>query len=282
MKFHKYHALGNDYLVLDPEDWREPPSPALIRAICQRRTGVGSDGILYGPLRSERADCEVRIFNPDGSPAEVSGNGLRIFTRYLWDTGRLESRRGSIESGGRIIYAQIEPANGDVLLEMGRASFWSEAIPVTGAPREVLEERLEAGGRSLRVCAVSLGNPHCVVLAETPTPELAKTLGPLIEHHPWFPRRANVQFLQAINRQMIRIEIWERGAGYTLASGSSACAAACVARRLGLVDGEVTVRMPGGELRVQIDEDYAVTLAGPAAPICQGELNEAFLLAAGR
>ncbi len=276
MKFHKYHALGNDYLVLDPRDWREPPSSALIRAICRRHSGVGADGVLYGPLPCEKADFGLRIFNPDGSPAEISGNGLRIFARYLWDCGLIHDQRVSIETGTRLIYAQIEPSGGMITIEMGRASFWSDEIPVVGSRREVLDERLEAGGRELRVCAVSLGNPHCVVLGETPTPELAQQLGPLIERHPLFPRRANVQFLEVINRQTIRIEIWERGAGYTLASGSSACAAACAAHRLGQVGDEVTVRMPGGELRVQIGKDFAVTLTGPATPVFSGKLSHDF------
>lgn len=277
MKFHKYHALGNDYLALDPRDWREPPSSALIRAICRRHSGVGADGVLYGPLPCEKADFGLRIFNPDGSPAEISGNGLRIFARYLWDCGLIHDQRVSIETGTRLIYAQIEPSSGMITIEMGRASFWSDEIPVVGSRREVLDERLEAGGRELRVCAVSLGNPHCVVLDETPTPELAQQLGPLIERHPLFPRRANVQFLEVINRHIIRIEIWERGAGYTLASGSSACAAACVAHRLGLVGDEVRARMPGGELRVQIGVDFAVTLTGPATPIYRGELSAEFM-----
>jgi diaminopimelate epimerase len=279
MKFSKYHGLANDYLVLDPQDWGEQPSLPLIQALCQRHTGAGSDGVLYGPLPSTQADFQVRIYNPDGSLAEVSGNGLRIFTRYLWDQGRIGRQKVSIETGGRIIYAQIEPADGEVRLEMGRASFWSADIPVTGASREVLDERLEAGGRSMRFCAVSLGNPHCVILGEAPTPELAQARGPLIERHPWFPRRTNVQFLEVIDRRTLRIEIWERGAGYTLASGSSSCAAACAAHRLGLAGDDLTVRMPGGELRVQIGGDYTVTLTGPATPVYQGELSAAFFSA---
>lgn len=273
MRFSKYHALGNDYLVLDPTHWGEPPGARLIQALCQRHTGVGADGALYGPLPSERADFQVRIFNPDGSPAEVSGNGLRIFARYLWDCGLIGEQWVSIETGGRIIYAQIEPARSEVRLEMGRPSFWSPDIPILGEPRQVLNERLEVGGRSLRFCAVSLGNPHCVILDETPTPELAHELGPLIERHPLFPNRTNVQFIEIIDRSTLRLEIWERGAGYTLASGSSACAAACVAHRLGLIEQDITVRMPGGALRVQIGEGFAVTLTGPAMPIFHGELD---------
>jgi diaminopimelate epimerase len=144
---------------------------------------------------------------------------------------------------------------------------------VTGETREVLDERIQVGGQTLRFCAASLGNPHCVILGETPTPELAQRYGPLLENHPWFPRRTNVQFLEVLDAGNLRIEIWERGAGYTLASGSSACAAAAATHRLGWCEAAVSVHMPGGQLQVSLDAEYSVTLTGAVTRVAHGWID---------
>jgi diaminopimelate epimerase len=275
MRFHKYHALGNDYIVLDPADYPgwEAPSRSQIRVVCHRNFGVGSDGILWGPLPSANADFGLRIFNPDGSEAEKSGNGLRIFSRYLWDKGRSGRPSFAIETPGGVVQAEVKESGGLITVAMGSVSFDSARIPVGGPRREVLGEAIEADGRTFTFSAATIGNPHCVILVDQPTPEIARRYGPSIEVNPLFPNRTNVQFLRVLDRGTIQIEIWERGAGYTLASGSSSSAAAAVAHRLGLVDRSVTVRMPGGSLGIEIGDGFAITMTGTVNKVADGELS---------
>jgi diaminopimelate epimerase len=276
VRFYKYHALGNDYLVLDPRDfpsWSPAPTPAQIRVICHRNFGVGSDGILWGPLTSRQSDFGLRIFNPDGSEAEKSGNGLRIFSRYLHDRQLPRASRFTIETPGGQVEAVIQENGRLISVAMGRVSFSSEKIPVAGPPREVLNERITVLDRDFTFCAATIGNPHCVLPLAEVTPDLAQRYGPHLEVHPNFPRKTNVQFLRVIDRATIQIEIWERGAGYTLASGSSSSAAAAVAYRLGLVDRSVTVRMPGGQLSIEIGDDFSIVMTGPVHQVAEGTLH---------
>jgi diaminopimelate epimerase len=279
--FAKYHALGNDHLVIDPRGLPAPLTAAQIRRVCDRHLGVGSDGILCGPSASEAAPFALRIFNPDGSEAEKSGNGLRIFAGYLWDRGLVAGEEFAVETSGGLVRATVADGGRSVTVEMGHVSFWSDEIPVAGPRREVINEQLVAGDRTFTVCAATIGNPHCVVPLAEIGPELARSYGPLIETHASFPRRTNVQFLKALPGGDIRIEIWERGAGYTLASGSSSCATAAVAYRLGLCGREVAVHMPGGALAIEIGEDLAIRMSGPVAKIAEGVLSEELLQAAG-
>jgi diaminopimelate epimerase len=273
MRFHRYHGLGNDYLVMDPGEVGRDLSPRELRLVCHRNYGVGSDGILWGPLPARGADFRLRIFNPDASEAEKSGNGLRIFSRFLFDRGLVRSDPFTIETAGGVVRARVHPGGKQVDVEMGRVTFDGARIPVAGGAREVLNEQLTVGGRTFTFSAASIGNPHCVL----PLPEideaLARRYGPLIEVEPRFPNRTNVQFLQVLDRANIRIEIWERGAGYTLASGSSSSAAAAVAHRLGLVDRAVTVHMPGGELSIRIGEGFAIDMTGPVTRIGEGTID---------
>ena len=271
--FKKYHALGNDYIVVTPADMMLPLTEARIRRICHRSCGVGADGILFGPAAGESESFSVRIFNPDGSEAEKSGNGLRIFTRFLFEMGLVGGNPFQIQTTGGPVVAQAFDKGRHVSVDMGTVSFDSTAIPVDGKPREVLNEKLTVGNETVVFCAATIGNPHCVILQKEISKEQARRLGPIIENHPLFPNRTNVQFLQVIDRHHIRIEIWERGAGYTLASGSSSCAAAAVAHKLGLCDATITVQMPGGSLKIDLSPDYAVSMTGPVTRICSGDLD---------
>ncbi|MFA5205296.1 MAG: diaminopimelate epimerase [Lentisphaeria bacterium] len=275
--FHKYHALGNDYLVLEP-DAVPDLAPARIRLLCDRHFGIGSDGILLGPLPPPTAPPEalaafaLRIFNPDGSEAEKSGNGLRIFARYLADTGRVGADPFMVHTAGGWTRCQLLEGGRMIRVAMGRASFSSAAIPLTGPAREALEETLTIAGTAVRFAGVTVGNPHCVVLNQPATVDTAHRLGPLLETHPLFPHRTNVQFMEVRDRHTLRIEIWERGAGYTLASGSSASACAAAAVRLGRCDSPVTVQMPGGDLRVEVAADFAIVQTGPVTAVAQGRI----------
>ena len=274
MKFYKYQALGNDYVILDPRDQPLALTPDQIRAICHRHYGIGSDGILLGPLPSAEAPFLLRIFNPDGSEAEKSGNGIRIFSRYLWDRKLVDKRPFRVETKGGLVQCLVLDDGNRVQVEMGRVSFWSKDIPVAGELREVLDDPITIGEETFRFSGATIGNPHCVISVQHLSPELAKKYGPLLEVHPLFPNRTNVQFLKVLDRSNIQIEIWERGAGYTLASGSSSSAAAAVARKLGLCDSQIVVHMPGGELDISVDEDFAIVMVGPVTRIAEGQLSD--------
>ena len=275
MRFIKYHALGNDYLVMNPADypgWTQPTAEQ-IRAICHRNFGAGSDGILWGPLRATKAQFGLRIFNPDGSEAEKSGNGLRIFSRYLYDQKLATAKPFTIETPGGVVESRIMQRGQLITIEMGRVTFQSDQIPVTGPVREVLNEKFNILDREFTYCAAGIGNPHCVMVLPEISPALARQYGPAIEVHPNFPNRINVQFLRVLDRQNVQIEIWERGAGYTLASGSSASASAAVAHKLGLVDAKLTVHMPGGRISIEIAADFAIRMTGPVTRVADGRLD---------
>jgi len=271
--FNKYHALGNDYIVITPNEFDGELTPEIVRLICHRNYGIGSDGILYGPFDDPECDFALRIYNPDGSEAEKSGNGLRIFTRYLWDRGAIDNRTASIKTAGGPVKAQIRRQGKIITVDMGQVSFDSCKIPVTGAAREVINETIDLKGQILEYCAATIGNPHCVVLRPEVSAEEARKWGPLIESDPRFPNRTNVQFMQILDRSNIRIEIWERGAGYTLASGSSSSAAAAVAHRLGLCDQKISVYMPGGKIEIEIGSDFAISMTGGVTRVATGTID---------
>ena len=273
MKFLKYHALGNDYLVMDPADLPAPLTKQQIITICHRNFGIGSDGILLGPLPSTKAPFGLKIYNPDGSEAEKSGNGLRIFSRYLWDRKLVGNDEFAIETVGGLVRSTVFAGGQSVRVEMGNVSFDSAKIPVVGTKREVLNEKISIGGREFTFCAATIGNPHCVLPLAEVNEALARQYGPLLETHGNFPNRTNVQFLQVLDRKNIHIEIWERGAGYTLASGSSSSAAAAVAHRLGLVDRSVSVHMPGGIIAIEIGDNFAIQMTGGVTRVGEGKLS---------
>ena len=274
-RFTKGHGLGNDYLVMEERDIDFPLSPAAVRWICHRNWGVGSDGILLRTA-SGAADVGLRIFNPDGSEAEKSGNGLRIFAKYLWERGGLQKSPMRIETKGGMVEAVCHLAGGrvdQVTVEMGRATFRAPEIPMNGPDREVVAVPLQVGDRFLTVTAVSVGNPHCVVFTDRLDDDEVRQLGPRIETHAAFPNRTNVQFARVLARDRVEIRIWERGAGYTLASGSSSCAVAAAAVRNRLADGRIVIQSPGGELVVEVRDDWSIRLQGPVAEACEGTLS---------
>lgn len=275
MRFYKYHALGNDYLVLNPADFPGwvAPTREQIRVICHRNFGAGSDGILWGPLPTPAAQFGLRIFNPDGSEAEKSGNGLRIFSRFLFDQKLVGDAPFTIAVPGGVVESRVASGGQLITVAMGRVTFQSDQIPVAGPVRPVLNEKITIQDRTFNYCAAGIGNPHCVIVLPEISARLATQYGPDLEVHPNFPNRINVQFLQVIDRRNIRIEIWERGAGYTLASGSSSSASAAVAHQLGLVDAQLTVHMPGGQIGIEIAPDFSIKMSGPTTRVAEGVLH---------
>ncbi|HSY17509.1 MAG TPA: diaminopimelate epimerase [Candidatus Acidoferrales bacterium] len=268
--FSKYHALGNDYIVINPKDLPGPLTTEQVKVICHRNYGVGSDGILLGPLPSTTAKCALKIYNPDGSIAEKSGNGLRIFSRYLWDTKFVGNDEFAIQTDGGLVRSTVFDGGAMVRVEMGKISFDSEKVGVTGAKREVINEKITVGGREFTYCAATIGNPHCVLPLDEISSEMAHKYGPGLETHSNFPKKINVQFLKVLDRANIQIEIWERGAGYTLASGSSSSAAASVAHKLGLVDKNISVHCPGGIIKIEIREGFDILMTGGVTRVMEG------------
>ncbi len=277
MRFYKAHGLGNDYLALDTDGLPFGLTPPAVRLLCDRNYGVGSDGVL-ARVGSVNADFGLRIFNPDGSEAEKSGNGLRIFAAYLLEIGAVvEAAPFTVETpGGTVALSILESGPTSLMIEaeMGTASFRSADVGLIGPDREVEGEVLELeSGEKVAINTVSMGNPHCVVFFDELDPEELRSVAPRVSTHPWFERGTNVQFARAVEPGVVEALVWERGAGETLASGSSACAVAAAAMRRGLVsERSVEVRMPGGTLRVTIDEEWNVTLLGPVEDVCTGTL----------
>jgi diaminopimelate epimerase len=281
--FFRGHGLGNDYIVMDPKELTFRLTPKNIKAVCDRNWGLGSDGILT-LVPSKKADFGLRIYNPDGSEAEKSGNGLRIFARYLHATGKAKKKHFTVETKGGLVTIDLHvDRHGDasaVTVEMGQATFKPAALPCTMAVDELIQQPIEAAGRALSFTGVSVGNPHCVVFkqaGESWSREDLLKLGPVLENHSFFPKRTNVQLAVPTGPKEIFILIWERGAGETQASGSSSCAAASAAVRLGLVKSPVTVKMPGGTLNIKVAKDFSLTMKGPVAEVARGTLSPSFL-----
>ena len=258
----KSHGLGNDYIVIDPANVPFAVTPEAVRLICDRHRGVGSDGILL-VSPGGGADFGLRIFNPDGSEAEKSGNGVRIFAKFLREHGYTDEDRFTLDTPGGRVTCALEREDGRV----------ARVTVDMGKPRFDALDSIEVDGRRLEVTSVSMGNPHCVVIVPDLTKIDVHALGPKIERHPAFPKRTNVQFAEIVSRSEVRILIWERGAGYTLASGSSSCAVAAACQRKGLTDRDVTVSMPGGQLAITIADDGEIRMRGPVEEICAGDLS---------
>jgi diaminopimelate epimerase len=254
------HGLGNDYLVADPAELPFAVSADRVRLLCDRHVGVGSDGLLL--LDGVRG---VRIFNPDGSEAEKSGNGLRIFARWLVDTRRIDARTFDIDVGGTSAGVEVH-TDGSVTVNMGQPTFRDDVSSLNIGSRGGTPETFE-------VVALSIGNPHCVIFRPVLDVTELRRIGPLVERHSSFPRRTNVQLAHVLDRHAVELLIWERGAGETQASGSSSCAVVAAAFRAGLVDAAVTARMPGGELAVRVDGAGSLWQRGSVEEIARVTLS---------
>ena len=265
----KYQALGNDYLVLDL------PGPldeviALLPELCDRQRGLGSDGLLAFDSQA----MTLRIFNPDRSEAQKSGNGLRIAAAHAvlqhgaGETFELRT------AGGPNPVRVLERRGAEIVCEVdiGRPSFRAADLPASfeGEPDRV---RLDTPAGAVEAMLVSVGNPHCVVFEQPVTRERCLELGPHLERHPAFPERTNVQLFEVIDRGRVRVEIWERGAGYTLASGTSASAVAAACMRAGLVEDVVTIQMPGGDLKIRRESGGSLVQSGPARRVYRATVD---------
>ncbi len=271
----KYHGLGNDYLVFDPNKNELELNEANVKMICNRNVGLGSDGILEGPLLGEH--LAVKIWNPDGSVAEKSGNGVRIFAKYLKDAGYVQKKNYELMTDGGIVEVTYLNEEGSRLrISMGKLSFVSEEIPVIGERREVINEDMVFGNNLYPATCVSVGNPHCVIPMQEISKELVCKIGIHSERARYFPERVNTEIMKVKDRNNIAIETYERGAGYTMATGTGACAAAAVAYKLGLTENKMLVHMPGGDLQVEITDDWNVYITGDVFYIAEIKLSTEF------
>ena len=259
MRFAKWHGLGNDYLLVERQEVGAPLRPELVRRVCDYHFGVGSDGVLE-VIATDDSRAEIVIWNPDGSTAELSGNGTRIAARWL--ARRVGADQVTIAVGEREVHARMRGGL-EVEMDMGPV----EVAPIEG---------LDVNGTHLEFTPVSVGNPHAVIARDPARQELLR-LGPLVENHPRFPERTNVQLVRVDSRGDATAGVWERGAGETLSSGTSACAVAGAAVVNGWCDSPVTVHLAGGDLLVELDADLRARLTGSAQEICSGELSDEWL-----
>jgi diaminopimelate epimerase len=270
LRFTKMEGIGNDFVVVDATRSPFVLTPAQIRLLADRRFGVGCDQVLVVEPAREDADFRYRIFNADGGEVEQCGNGARCFVVYVREHGLTERREIRIETAGGVIVPRLE-SDDEVTVDMGVPRFAGAEVPFIDGTGAVVEP-LDVDGTQVAISAVSIGNPHAVQIVDDVDRAPVGTLGPLIERHPRFPERVNAGFMQIVDRATMRLRVYERGAGETLACGTGACAAVVAGRRLGLLDERVRVRMRGGDLTIAWPgEGSPVTMKGPARTVFEGE-----------
>jgi len=277
LKFTKMHGLGNDFIIIDNRPGLNFDYPGLARNLCRRRLSVGADGILV-ILPSEKADIRMRIFNSDGSEAEMCGNGIRCFAGYIYKKRIIPHNEMSVETPAGIMKPQVidkgkDPREIQVRVDMGKPGLRRSEIPMTGedTPR-VIDEIIEVNSNVFSFSAVSMGNPHCIIFTDEITDHLVRHIGPLIEKHPLFPRKTNVEFVQFVEPKHVKVRVWERGAGETLACGTGACAVVIAGIMKKMLDDSVKVSLPGGDLLIEWEETGHVYMTGPAVEVFNGEL----------
>ncbi|MFW5869067.1 MAG: diaminopimelate epimerase [Armatimonadota bacterium] len=283
MRFTKMHGLGNDYVYVDGHEQNlgRFDLGKLAAVVSDRHFGVGSDGLIL-ILPSEIADFRMRIFNPDQSESNMCGNGMRCCAKYVYDHGLTDETDLTFETLAGIIKPKLTVENGrvtSVSVDMGEPRLARKDIPMAGEPADepVIDEPLEVGGETVRITAVSMGNPHCIQFVDSVEDAPVLTMGPKIEYHDAFPNRTNVEFIEIVDRERVKMRVWERGAGETLACGTGA-SATCVACALNdLTERSVEVELLGGTLQIEWRADNHVFMTGPAVEVYTGELSETFI-----
>ncbi|HCU34153.1 MAG TPA: diaminopimelate epimerase [Armatimonadetes bacterium] len=288
MQFTKMHGLGNDYIYIDAinQDLTAYALDRLAIALSNRHFGIGGDGIILIEPADE-CDFTMRIFNSDGSEAEMCGNGVRAFSKYVYEHGLTDATELRIMTGAGVIKPSLSVENGvvtQVRVDMGPPRLTRAEIPMAGEPADarVLGEPLEVAGQTLIVSCVSMGNPHCVIFIDSLTDNLVHGVGPQIETHPVFPARTNVEFAEVLGEHEVRMRVWERGAGETLACGTGASATAVAAIINGYCQSPVTVHLLGGELSIEWVEGGNVFMTGPATEVFSGAVHPSLLALAIR
>lgn len=285
MLFTKMHGLGNDYVYIDGvnQDLGVYDLPELSRILSDRHFAVGGDGIIL-ILPSQTADFHMRILNSDGSEAEMCGNGVRCFAKFVYEHGLTNQTELVIETGAGLIKPSLTVENGKVTwvrVDMGEPRLTRAEIPMAGeagAPAQGIE--ISLSDASYRASCVSMGNPHCIIFVDEITDAMVLGHGPLLETHELFPRKTNVEFVQVLSPSDVRMRVWERGAGETMACGTGACATSVAAILAGHTGREVTVHLLGGDLKIEWAENNHIYMTGPATEAFNGEVTEEFIAAA--
>ena len=277
MRFFKYHGTGNDFIILDGTE-RDPfLSPQEVEAMCRRQTGIGADGVIFICASSSKSDVAMRIFNADGSEAEMCGNGIRCVAKYAYERMGIHKENMLIGTNAGVKSLRLSLEGGlvsKIEVDMGLPEFISDDLPAAVDPARPGEVAIEMGeGENVAAVCLSMGNPHCVLFVDDVANAPVGTMGPLLERHELFPNRTNVGFAQLVDAQHIILRVWERGVGETQACGTATCAAAVAALHSGKGKSPLEVRLPGGILNVSIDYHGHVHMAGPALEVYSGELS---------
>lgn len=279
IEFTKYHGLGNDFILIDNRDTPEPLiTPDRAIALCDRHFGIGADGVIFALPGVENTDYTMRIFNSDGSEPEMCGNGIRCLARFLAELegGETPGHSYRIHTLAGTISPQIE-AGGRVRVDMGEPQLLAQEIPttLTDAEGKAIAQSLEVGGQNWMVTCISMGNPHCITFVEDVEAIALADLGPQFEHHPVFPQRTNTEFIEIVKNNYLKMRVWERGAGVTLACGTGACATVVAGVLNGKCDRQTTVELPGGCLDIHWSlENGRVYMTGPAEKVFRGKIEE--------
>ncbi len=280
MEFAKMHGLGNDFVVVDGfrEKLAEEALPDIAKSLCDRHFGIGSDGLIL-VLPSRVANVRMRMFNPDGSEAEMCGNGIRCFGKFVYDRGINRDNPLTVETLAGIKTIKLTVEEGKVVsarVDMGKPRFSRSEIPMaptsSGSADKVIGETIKVDGKKFEVTCVSMGNPHCVIFEDDVDTFPVEKIGPLVENHRLFPQRTNVEFVQVLNTKEIKVRVWERGAGITPACGTGACASAVASNLNGKTGRKVTVHLPGGDLFIEWLGNDHVSMTGPAVEVFTGNI----------
>ncbi|MDX2256326.1 MAG: diaminopimelate epimerase [Pseudanabaenaceae cyanobacterium bins.39] len=276
--FRKYQGLGNDFVLIDN---RHSPAPMITpeQAVkwCDRNFGIGADGVIFLLKDEQNANgYRMRIFNSDGSEPEMCGNGIRCLAKFMQDLGIATTEgKYAIQTGAGLIVPQMD-ADGQVTVDMGKPQLLAGEIPTTivDGDRQVINVPLEVSGKTWHVTTVSMGNPHCITFVDSVETIALADVGVLFEHHAVFPKRTNTEFVEVISRDYVKMRVWERGAGATLACGTGACATVVAAVLNNLCDRTCTVNLPGGDLKIQwLADSDRILMTGPAELVFTGEIN---------
>jgi diaminopimelate epimerase len=273
MKFWKMQALGNDYVVIDNRDEKIDTTQAtrLAKKLCERRFSVGADGLLLVSC-SDKADTKMRIFNADGSEAEMCGNGIRCFSKYCYENSIIKKNEFTVETSAGIKQVSLTIEKDivrAVKVDMGTPNWNRKSLPMQGEGT-CIDSELIVEGKSYRATCLSMGNPHCVIFVDNVDNQIVEHIGPIVEEHKMFPKRVNVGFAQVISKNEMNLRVWERGCGETLACGTGTCAAAAAANRLNKVSNKITVHLRGGDLQIEIGPTILMT--GPAEKVYKATL----------
>jgi diaminopimelate epimerase len=275
LRFAKLHGTANDFVYVDAREGLPGDPAVLAPRLCDRHRGIGADGLILLLPAENGADCRMRIFNSDGSLAEMCGNGVRGFAKFVLDRGLVHGEPLRIATDAGVKTVQVERHSGRVArvtVDMGTPIWDGRTIPVD-ADGEIVERPLEVAGRTWAITCISMGNPHCVVFVDDVAGLPLAEIGPRFERHPFFPRRVNTEFIRVVDRRRLEMRVWERGAGETLACGTGACAAAVAAARTGRAERQVVVALPGGDLAIDWRADDHILMTGDAVDVFEGRIE---------